>query len=135
MKEHLHSLVCSRWVMRHTNLQRLAERRRQHYQQWVKSLAGLPSCRALFPALPVDCVPYMFPLVIDHPETHFFAFKHLGVPIWRWDDMAVSDCAVATRYRLHLLHLPCHQELTTEQMAWMTRAVVGVMRSQPISQA
>jgi hypothetical protein len=25
-----------------------------------------------------------------------------GVPIWRWDDVAVSDCAVATHYRLHL---------------------------------
>jgi hypothetical protein len=71
----------------------------------------------------------MLPLLIDHPETHFFELKHLGVPIWRWDDMAVSDCAVATHYRLHLLHLPCHQELTAEQMAWMTRTVASVMRS------
>jgi hypothetical protein len=82
--------------MRHTNTQRLAKRRRQHYQQWVSAVAG--------------------------------------VPIWRWDDMAVSDCAVATHYRLHLLHLPCHQELTAEQMAWMTHTVAGVMHNPPTLQ-
>jgi dTDP-4-amino-4,6-dideoxygalactose transaminase len=128
-EEHQQSLACSRWVMRHTNVQHLAERRRQHYQQWVRAVAGLPHCRALFAELPADCVPYMFPLLIDHPAPHFFALKHLGVPIWRWDDMAVSGCAVAADYRLRLLHLPCHQELTPEQMAWMTRTVARVMHN------
>ena len=103
--------------MHYTNTQRLAERRRAHYEQWVKAVAGLPHCRPLFAELPAHCVPYMFPLVIDYPEPHFFVLKHLGVPIWRWDDMAVSGCAVAAQYRLHL---PCHQERTAEQMAWMT---------------
>jgi dTDP-4-amino-4,6-dideoxygalactose transaminase len=126
------SLACSRWVIRHTNLQRLAESRRQHYQQWVSAVAGLPHCRALFPAMPADCVPYMFPLYIDHPETHFFALKRLGVPIWRWDDMAVSDCAVAADFRLHLLHIPCHQELTPEQMNWMTGTIQQVMCQVPV---
>lgn len=127
-EEHLQSLTVSRWVMRHTNIQRLAERRRQHYQQWATAVAGLPHCRALFTKLPADCVPYMFPLFIDHPEIHFFALKKLGLPVWRWDDMAVSGCAVATEYRLHLLHLPCHQELTPDQMTWMTSTVQRVMR-------
>lgn len=118
-QEHLQSLACSRWVMHHTNLQRLTYLRRQHYLQWADAVAGLPHCRPLFPALPADCVPYMFPLYIDLPETHFFALKQLGIPIWRWDDMATSDCPVASNYRLHLLHLPCHQELSATQMTWM----------------
>jgi dTDP-4-amino-4,6-dideoxygalactose transaminase len=74
----------------------------------------------------------MFPLYIDHPETHFFALKRLGVPIWRWDDMAVSDCAVAADFRLHLLHIPCHQELTPEQMNWMTGTIQQVMCQVPV---
>jgi hypothetical protein len=44
-QEHLQNLACSRWVMRHTHTQRLTERRRQHYQQWVSAMAGLPHCR------------------------------------------------------------------------------------------
>lgn len=127
-QEHLQSLAFSRWVMRHTNLQRLTQLRRQHYRQWAGAVAGLPHCRALFPVLPANCVPYMFPLYIDDPDTHFFALKQLGVPIWRWDDMATSGCPVATRCRLHLLHLPCHQELSAPQMAWMTTTLQNVMR-------
>jgi hypothetical protein len=133
-QEHLQSLACSRWVMRHTHLQRLTDHRRQNYQHWSNAVAGLPHCHALFPALPANCVPYMFPLYIDHPETHFFALKQLGMPIWRWDDMAVSDCAVASSYRLHLLHLPCHQELSAAQMTWMTTTLQNVMQQPAIGQ-
>ncbi len=126
------SLRFSRWVTRHTDVQRLAERRRQHYLRWIDAVADLPNCRALFPTLGDGCVPYMFPLVIDHPQTHFHALKHLGVPIWRWDDMAISSCAVAADYRLRLLHLPCHQELTDDQLHWMTAAVQTVMRASAV---
>lgn len=126
-EEHLTSLAWSRWVTRHTNVARLADRRRHNYQQWANAVADLPHCRALFPHLPDATVPYMFPLQIDHPEVHFFALKQLGVPVWRWDDMAMSNCRIASTNRLNLLHLPCHQELTAQQMSWMTTAVKQVM--------
>jgi hypothetical protein len=131
-EESLQGLACSRWVMRHTDIDRLANERRQNYQQWLEAVAALPHCRALFPDLPNDCVPYMFPLRIDHPETHFYALKHMGVPVWRWDDMAVSPCGVATGYRERVLHLPCHQELTANQMCWMTEVVGQVMQQPPM---
>ena len=121
------SLASSRWIAGHTDLQLLASRRRENYQRWVGAVADLPACRALFPLLPDDCVPYMFALHIKHPTPHFYALKHLGLPVWRWDDMAVSDCAVAMDYRLHLLHLPCHQELSDGQMDWMIAALTAVM--------
>lgn len=121
------NLATSRWLMRHTRLRRLMNRRRENYQTWVQSVVQLPHCRVLLPDLPADCVPYMLPLLIDHPELHFFALKQLGLPIWRWDDMATSGCAVATRYRLHLLHLPCHQELSPAQLRWMTTVLSSVM--------
>jgi perosamine synthetase len=121
------SLALSRWITRHTNLQRLAGRRRQHYAQWLAAVEALPGCRPLYPRLPDDCVPYMFPLLLDRPHEPFFALKRLGMPIWRWDEMAVSDCAVSAAYRLGLLHLPCHQELTADDMRWMTGAVRSVL--------
>lgn len=132
-EEHLENLSSSRWIMRHTNVARLASRRRENYLQWLRAVADLPHCQALVPKLPADCVPYMFPLRIDHPEVHFFALKQLGVPVWRWDDMAVSDCPVAANYRLQLLHLPCHQELSEQQMSWMTTAVNKVMLQCPVT--
>ena len=113
--------------MRRTRLSPLISRRRAHYQQWADAVAGLPGARALFPVLAPDCAPYMFPLEINMPNPSFFLLKQAGLPIWRWDDMAVSDSDVANRYRSHLLHLPCHQDLTAEQMGWMTTLVAKVL--------
>ena len=127
-KERLKSLASSRWIIRHTNVARLANLRRRNYQRWADAVSELPHCHALLPRLPQDCVPYMFPLFIDDPDTHFHALKNLGMPIWRWDDMAVSSCKVSMRYRLQLLHLPCHQELSEAQLAWMIRMVSQVLQ-------
>ena len=55
-----------------------------------------------------------------------------NLAIWRWDEMAVSGCQVATRYRKHLLHLPCHQALAEDEIAWMHTAVSAVMRVVPV---
>ena len=115
------------WLMTHCDTGRVTARRRANYRRWSNAVRGLPHCRALFDGLPDDCVPYMFPLVIDHPQTHFYVLKQLGVPIWRWDDMAESPCGVSQRYRQHLLHMPCHQALSDADLDWMTSAVAKVM--------
>lgn len=121
----------ARSLMRLCDLDHAARRRRRHYQQWCDAVQDLPHCRPLFPALPADCTPYMFPLLIDAPQQHFFALKKLGMPIWRWDEMAISDCHVATHYRQRLLHLPCHQSLRPTEIEWMHAAVNKVMRQVP----
>ncbi len=118
----------SRLLLRLCDVRDAAERRRANYQLWCNAVSGLPNCRALFDRLPDDCVPYMFPLLIEHPRPHFYMLKKLGVPIWRWDDMADSTCAVSQHFREHLLHLPCHQALTDKELAWLTGAVSAVMR-------
>ncbi len=102
-------------------------RRRANYRQWATALAGLPGGRALFPELAETCVPYMFPLLLTEADPLFFQLKQAALPIWRWDEMAVSDCAVAAGYRLRLLHLPCHQDLNAAQMAWMTALVAKAL--------
>jgi perosamine synthetase len=117
------SLASSRWIVRHTPSGPMREKRRANYRQWQDALAGNAGARALFEALPADCAPYMFALLVERPDPVFFQLKQAGMPIWRWDEMAISGCPVATRYRLGVLHLPCHQDLDPAQMAWMTALV------------
>ena len=126
-EEQQRSLAVSRWICRHTSLTRLTGARRENYRFWLEAVAGIPACRALFPILEPDCVPYMFPLLIESPRRHFHLLKLLALPVWRWDQMAISDCDVAATYRLNLLHLPCHQELTLTQMDWMAQVVRQVL--------
>ncbi|RSZ59324.1 hypothetical protein HF313_02745 [Massilia atriviolacea] len=125
--ENKNSLALSRWVMRHTRIAPLVEQRRLHYRQWLDAVAGARGGQALMPDLPDDCAPYMFPITIAEPDPVFYQLKQAGMPIFRWDDMAVSSCTVARNYRLHLLHLPCHQGLSAQQMAWMTALVAKVL--------
>ena len=122
------SLFGSRCIVKLSSICDNGKRRRGNYQHWADAVAELPNCHALFPDLPENSFPYMFPLHIAFPYPHFYRLKHLGVPVWRWDEMAFSDCAVAHNYRLHLLHLPCHQALTKIQMQWMITVLAKTLR-------
>ena len=125
--EGIRCLRSSLWLLRHTDPSHVAERRRHRYRQWVEAVGGLPGCRPLFPVLPEHCVPYMFALHINSPDGPFARLKRMGMPIWRWDEMAVSNCPTAAAYRLGLLHLPCHQHLSDADMEWMTSMVGRVL--------
>ena len=109
----------SRWLIRQARPEAIARQRRARYRHWLDGMAGLAHARALLPSLPDMFIPYMFPLLISRPDSDFFHLKHAGLPIWRWDDMAVSACPVGGAYRLELLHLPCHQGLSDADMDWM----------------
>lgn len=125
--EHSSALRGSRWLIGHSSLSSAIRRRQANYRRWLQAVAGLPHCRPLYPELPEPVVPYMFPLYIEHPLPHFYWLKQLGVPVWRWDEMAISTCPVAADYRLHLLHLPCHQALSDDEMDWLLAAVARVL--------
>lgn len=121
-------LTASSIILKVSNPDRIAELRQNNFRRWLHAVQEMPHCKPLFDDLPVSVVPYMFPLYIQYPIPHFFLLKKLGMPIWRWDDMGISDCPVATDYRMHLLHLPCHQSLTDDEMNWMIEALKLTLR-------
>lgn len=125
------ALPSSRWIIAHTHAAKLSAERRRRFEQWLVAMRDLSGCRPLYPHLPVGTVPYMFPLVVDEPRLHFIPLRRLGLPIWRWDKMAlplgVPECKVSQAYRLSLFQLPCHQELTDRDMDWMVAALRACM--------
>jgi perosamine synthetase len=128
-EESLGSLAISRWIEHHADVGLLLQRRRERYAQWSDAVRDLTGCRPLFRTLSPGSTPYMFPLLVDEPPRRFYPLKLLGMPIWRWDDMAVSQCPVSQRYRQGVFHLPCHQAISDAEMDWMTAAVRRVMRT------
>lgn len=115
------------WLLRHAARHTAAERRRANFLTLLDHLGGLRRARPLHMSLPTGTVPYMFPLVLDDPHADFATLKRRGVPIWRWEDLAESDCPIALDYRLRLLQLPCHQELTAHEMDWMIEQLREVL--------
>lgn len=121
------ALAFSRWLARHVDVPRVAGRRRARYLQWLQASRRWAGVQPLHAALPEGTVPYMFPLLLQAPQRQFPALKRRAVPLGRWDDMAVSDCPVATLYRSALVHLPCHQAIDDAQMDWLLRTVADAL--------
>ena len=120
-------LATSHWMVEHAAHDQVMRRRRENYQHWQAGVQGLQGVQPLFPELPDGVVPYAFPLLTDAGGLVFHALKLAGIPIWRWEDVAKTECPVSLDYRLRLLQLPCHQDLSREEIDWMLRVLHGVV--------
>lgn len=128
--EDMQALRWSRLSLHFSSVGRIAVARRQNYLAWLDVASTMPGCRPLFRELPAGVVPYMFPLWLDHPERAFYRLKRAGMPIFRWDELAVSDCNVSRAARLGLIHLPCHQGVGRAELSWMTEELRRALQEQ-----
>jgi perosamine synthetase len=124
--------LCSRRILRYSNIGRIAQLRRQNYIRLELALSGLPNCRSLYSRLPDHVVPLVYPVFIENPESVFRPLKLQGVPIWRFGeflDESVSSgfCENSIRLSKHVFQFPCHQELTDDELDWMIEKITGVM--------
>ncbi len=112
----------SRMVARLSARSRIVVRRRQNYLYLENALSGLDHGRPLRLKLPKCVVPYMFPFLVDRPNPVYRLLKKEGVPIWRWDHSDKS-CSVSADYATRLLQIPCHQELTEQELDWIIHRI------------
>jgi perosamine synthetase len=118
----------SRTVMRRAARSRIVGLRRRHYQVLQQALDGAPGWTPLFPALPDGACPWVFPILAEHPEALSAALLTAGVPMVRfgatlWPGVDERVCANSMMLGRNLIALPCHQELSEHEFAWMTATV------------
>lgn len=116
---HVKGLAVSQILMKYNHLQYSIEIRRRNYTRLIEGIAQIQHLKPLFPELPDHVVPYMLPVLLESGEADFARLKRAGIPLWRWEDLAVSDCSVSQPYRLQLLQIPCHQDLTPSEIDWI----------------
>ena len=120
-------LRLSKWLIRHACHRDICIKRRENYLEWLSKVKNMEACKPLYPVLPDMVVPYVFPLILSKmPLSVFHALKNAGIPMLRWEDSAVTGCQVSEQYRLSLVQLPCHQELSKKQLRDMTN-ILGVI--------
>lgn len=117
----------SQIIRNKTSMSRIVKQRQKNYSYLLSKLSDLSQARPLHPTVSEEIVPYMFPLLIEQPDKHFPALKNKGIPIWRWEDLTLSDCAVSKNYSQSLLQLPCHQELRSKELDWMIDEIRAVL--------
>ncbi len=120
----------SRWMPLITDRRRLAECRCKNYRQLVSVLSGYHGFSPLFPVLPADAVPYVFPLRVDQPDGKYHTLKRLGLPVFRWNWLwpgtpaIVGDSGLA--WSSEVFQLACHQDLTDEELNCICNTIIRV---------
>jgi dTDP-4-amino-4,6-dideoxygalactose transaminase len=114
----------SRWSLRRIPASHVTALRRRHYRELQEALAGLPGWRPLFPALPDDVCPWMFPIVADEPRALFERLHAAGLPMTHFGlehdaCLAATGCASSAQLGRGVLAFPCHQDLSAAERAWM----------------
>lgn len=115
-------LICN-WV----STVRIVERRQTNYRWLAQALSDNPHFHPMFPTLPDNVVPYVFPLLVDNIDPAFANLRQKGVPLLRWENLdpgVTSDtCQWSSYYSRHLVQIPCHQELTQGELEQIVECI------------
>ncbi len=128
---HKKSSWFSAWIIKNTNVQKVAQIRRHNYSYMLKRLAKLPNCEVIFDKLADHTVPWVFPVYVKEPEKYFAPLKLRGIPVWRFgeflDPMVTKDiCPVSVEYSKHIFQFPCHQSLKQSEIDWMLNSITDI---------
>lgn len=114
----------ARMLLRRVCGARIVKLRRAHYAALHAACSGMDGARPLHPVLPDGVCPWMFPLVVDDADTVFARLHLAGVPVTRFaEGTDASACANSAYLQRHVLAFPCHQELRTDELAWLIAQV------------
>jgi len=122
----------SQLIIRLSDLNNTAHRRRENYLKMDATLAKLPNCHPLFETLPQQVVPWVYPLYVNDPVQCFSMLKKQGVPIWRFGEFLDAEvdektCSVSVDYSKHIFQFPCHQSLSDRDISWMLSQITQIL--------
>jgi hypothetical protein len=125
----------SRWIARHADRARIVALRRRNYDLLCRLLDDVPGARPLFPRLPDDAAPYVFPLLVDDPGLHYKAVRRSGVPVFRWDELWPSTPVIegdaGLEWSTRVFQIGCHQDLSLEDIDSIATTLRRVVKPGP----
>lgn len=121
----------SRLVARSVSWRRIQERRRSNYTAVAQALGEVPGLRVLYPDLPEHAAPYVLPVWVTDPDPKYRALRSAGCPVFRWEWLWPGTPLLpgdeGLTWSRHVFQLPCHQDLTEEDLDWLVTTVRRVL--------
>ena len=118
----------SRWVREHSDLPAIISRRRKNYLFLAERLRALSGICVLYPNLPEEVCPWVFPLFFDGLEDAHLLLQKNGIPAVNWNGVRPPQIDARAFPEADFLYnnlsfLPVHQNLTPVMLQGMVDAV------------
>lgn len=113
-----------RWIIEASDWQVMAQTRRSHYQLLSQLISDTDCLSRVFPVLPENVVPWVFPVLLENRLVHEQQLRSLGVPLFTigevlhptldlFQDRARLDAEAVSK---RLMLLPIHHQLSVEDI-------------------
>jgi len=101
---------------------KIIECRRRNFSTINKLLKKSKLGTPLFPELENNTTPYVYPFLLRRKE-YFDMIRSAGIPLFRWEELAPTECKVSKEFRSKLIQVPCHQDLTESNLETIANAL------------
>lgn len=125
----------SRWLLKHSDIPAVVEKRRNNFLFLQKQLHGLPGIELLHENLDADTCPWVLPLFFEAlPNAHFLLRKE-GIPAVTWggvrpQHLDPTQFPVADFLYDNLVFLPIHQNLNQSALQKIVECVAKIRAAQ-----
>lgn len=122
------SFRLTKQILKSSNLNTIRLRRQQNYRYLVQNLSSSNVGNCLYPHISNES-PYVLPFLLNDAAL-FSELRKQKIQVLRWEEVALSDCAVSQSYRSRLIQLPCHHKLSQQQLDYIIMAVKSLEKDQ-----
>jgi dTDP-4-amino-4,6-dideoxygalactose transaminase len=118
-------LPIARCLLRTLPRGRVVARRQENYRGYATQFPSAPGVRLLFPDLPPQAVPYVFPVWFDRADEVYAGLRAEGLPVFRWDRVwpgtprLEGDHGLAWSHQV--LQFLCHQDLNAVDIRYIVQ--------------
>ena len=118
-------LSVARWLLRALPRGWVVARRQENYRDYATHFPRVPEMRPLFPDLPLQTVPYVFPVWFDTVDEVYAGLRAEGLPVFRWDRVWPGTPRLEGDHGLawshHVLQFLCHQDLNAADIRYIVQ--------------
>ncbi len=121
------SKTCN-YIVNHSDFKRIVDKRRQNYFYILDGLKDEENLDLSFNCRDSEFIPYMVVGKLRKPELHHPLIIQKNLPVWRWEHIYPSHCDIAKEYSRSIIQIPCHQQLSSTELAGIVDGIKECLR-------
>lgn len=122
----------SRRILKRTNIAKVIEKRRRNYDHLRNAVESMGGVTALYPILPENICPWVFPLLVHRVKDLQLILRARGIPATTWGgvihpSLNMEQFPSARFLYKNLVFLPIHQSMEEQDLQAMIRILGEVL--------